>query len=402
MSANKWKITTLGSVAKISRGSSPRPIHDFITSSGIPWVKIADATASPDRYLSSTKEFIRQEGKKKSTFVEPGDLIVSNSATPGIPKIMKIEACIHDGWLLFRDLQLDKYFLFYWLKNSLRELTHSASGSVFKNLKTDIVKNLEIKVPPISEQKDIAKTLSSLDEKIELLQKQNQTLELFAKTIYYYWFVDFNFPNEKGQPYKKSGGEMVDSELGEVPAGWKLGRFGEEFEIIMGQSPNGESFNLQGEGVVFFQGRTDFGTRFPSVRLYTSKSTRIAEANDILVSVRAPVGDINVALERCCIGRGLAAVRSNNPSYALYKTFAIQNKIRAFDAEGTVFGSIGKSDFNNISTVIPSPVVVETFSKTVKPLDSKILANYKQIFSLSKTRDLLLPKLMNGSLGIKN
>src|SRR5690606_5152419 len=133
------------------------------------------------------------------------------------------------------------------------------------------------------------------------------------------WFVDFNFLNGKGKPYKKSGGKMMESELGEIPEGWRVGSLDEEFEITMGQSPPGESYNEKEEGMIFFQGRTDFQERFPKTRLYTTDPKRIAEKFDVLVSVRAPVGDINVAFERCCIGRGLAAVAGKYKSYALYK-----------------------------------------------------------------------------------
>jgi len=107
-----WTETTLGEVLKIGRGSSPRPIQDFIVDkNGIPWVKIADATASSNRYIEKTKEFIKEEGR--STTVLVGDLIVSNSATPGIPKFMKIEACVHDGWLVFSEYKnIDKLYLY--------------------------------------------------------------------------------------------------------------------------------------------------------------------------------------------------------------------------------------------------------------------------------------------------
>ena len=118
-----WKKTTLGRQIRVGRGSSPRPIHDFLSNCGIPWVKIADASASETRYVLKTKEFIKEEGR--STSVKVGDLIVSNSATPGIPKFMGIDACVHDGWLVFNDYKdLDKLYLYYFF------LDYRKTGSI--------------------------------------------------------------------------------------------------------------------------------------------------------------------------------------------------------------------------------------------------------------------------------
>ncbi|MDP1760399.1 MAG: restriction endonuclease subunit S, partial [Candidatus Woesebacteria bacterium] len=173
---NSWRITKLGNQIRVGRGSSPRPIQDFISDHGIPWVKIADASASETRYIVKTKECIKEEGR--STSVKIGDLIVSNSATPGIPKFLGIDACVHDGWLVFADYKdLDKLYLYYFFLDYRRTLEHSASGTVFVNLQTEIVRNIEMNLPPIAEQQAIAKVLSSLDDKIELLREQNKTLE---------------------------------------------------------------------------------------------------------------------------------------------------------------------------------------------------------------------------------
>lgn len=223
MSCNEWKNVKIDDICDIRRGASPRPIIKYVAEKGIPWVKIADATSANSRYISNTKEYICEEGKDKSVFIKKGDLILSNSATPGIPKFMGIDACIHDGWLLLNNFkQCNKMFLYYKLVNDREKLLCNANGSVFKNLKTDIVKNHIIKLPPLEEQEKIATILSCLDDKIELNNEMNKTLEEMAQSIFKRWFVDFEFPNDDGQPYKSSGGEMVDSELGMIPRDGKL------------------------------------------------------------------------------------------------------------------------------------------------------------------------------------
>lgn len=270
-----------------------------------------------------------------------------------------------------------------------------------QRVQTDLLVNTELLTPTLSEQKAIAAVLSALDDKIELLQKNNKTLESIAQTLFKRWFVDYEFPNEKGKPYKSSGGKMIDSELGEIPVNWRVGCLENEFQIIMGQSPDGSSYNEDGNGMVFFQGRTDFQERFPVTRLYTTEPKRIAEKHDVLVSVRAPVGDINVAFERCCIGRGLGAVRGKHKSYTLYKIQSLKDIFQNFEAEGTVFGSINKDSFAGIEVIIPPAHCIEKYEIIDSSLDQKIFNNTAQIKTLSCLRDSLLPKLMRGELRVK-
>lgn len=174
---SEWQSKKIGELVDIRRGASPRPIRKFLTDSGIPWVKIADATSDSSRYLRKTKEYIINEGVNKSVVVEPETLIVSNSATPGLPKIMKIRACVHDGWLVFSNYKgVIRDFLYYKFIDIRRKLVNQANGSVFQNLKTDIVKDFDIRIPCIETQKKIVGILSQIDEKIELNNDINNNL----------------------------------------------------------------------------------------------------------------------------------------------------------------------------------------------------------------------------------
>ena len=134
--AGEWREVQFDQVCTVSRGASPRPIHEWIAETGIPWVKIADASSAGSRFIDKTEECIRPEGRSRSVLVYPGDLILSNSATPGIPMFMGIEACIHDGWLLLRNFrELDKLFAYYLLLHERPALLEQGSGSVFTNLR---------------------------------------------------------------------------------------------------------------------------------------------------------------------------------------------------------------------------------------------------------------------------
>ena len=174
--------------------------------------------------------------------------------------------------------------------------------------------------------------------------------------------------------------------------------------ITMGQSPDGKSYNEEGAGAIFYQGRTEFGDRFPSVRLFTTEPKRIAEAGDILMSVRAPVGDYNVATASCCIGRGLASIRSNNgySSFLLYTMDSLQEQLNVFNGEGTVFGSINQVTLKSMPVWIPSVEEMGAFEQIAAPIDAAILNNWKENCRLIAMRDSLLPKLMSGELDVSN
>ncbi|WP_293726343.1 restriction endonuclease subunit S [uncultured Phascolarctobacterium sp.] len=180
------------------------------------------------------------------------------------------------------------------------------------------------------------------------------------------------------------------------------GTLSEIADITMGQSPSGSSYNEGGNGTIFFQGRAEFGFRFPSVRLYTTEPKRMACANDALMSVRAPVGDLNVAHADCCIGRGLAAIhsKSNHQSFVLYTMFSLKKQLDVFNGEGTVFGSINRDSLNDMPILIPPDDAVDEFERIVAPMDNTIRNNYHEICRLQDIRDCLLPRLMSGELDV--
>lgn len=183
---------------------------------------------------------------------------------------------------------------------------------------------------------------------------------------------------------------------------WSKGVLSDIAEITMGQSPSGNTYNENGEGTVFFQGRAEFGFRFPTIRLFTSEPKRMARKNDTLMSVRAPVGDLNIAHEDCCIGRGLAAIHSkdSHQSYVHYTMLSLQKELNVFNGEGTVFGSINRNSLNAMSIKQPPIELVDKFEKLVAPIDALILTNHDEICHLQSIRDALIPKLMSGELDL--
>ena len=275
---------------------------------------------------------------------------------------------------------VDADFLYYKLIDSYEVLRmYGEAGTAVPIVNKSDFENIEIEIPTNKkEQTAIAEVLSSLDDKIDLLHRQNKTLEQLAETLFRQWFVE------------------------EAEESWEVGVLEDEFEFVMGQSPSGETLNEEKNGMIFFQGRSDFGFRFPEPRVYTTCPTRIAKPLDTLVSVRAPVGDINMAFEECCLGRGVAAFRyKKNPefySYTYYKMRSLTEQIKQFEDTGTVFGSISKDDFKKLECVIPTSELILKFQENAKPIDDKIKSNTHQIRTLTQLRDTLLPKLMSGEI----
>ena len=285
----------------------------------------------------------------------------------------------------------DTRYLAYLL--SIMQLGHLSAQSAQPGLSVQTLSKLSINIPDISTQRRIAGILGSLDDKIELNRRINANLEAQAQALFRSWFVDF-------EPFRD--GPFVDSELGKIPQGWEIGTLSEIADITMGQSPKGSSYNEEGNGIIFYQGRAEFGNRFPSIRLYTTEPTRIAEINSVLLSVRAPVGDINIAKNTCCIGRGLAAIKSKHGcnSFILYLLQSLKPLLEQYNGEGTVFGCINRKEIEGLPIIIPKESVINEFEEIVEKIDSEIKNLTIEQENLSALRDTLLPKLMAGEIKI--
>ena len=258
----------------------------------------------------------------------------------------------------------------------------------------------------LAEEACIGNMILSFCTKINVNRQINDNLEAMAKLLYDYWFVQFDFPNEEGKPYKSSGGTMVWNEKLKrmIPQGWNNGILSDVANITMGQSPDGSSYNELGEGSIFYQGSTDFGLRFPSIRQYTTSPNRCANKGDILMSVRAPVGALNIANNDCCIGRGLSALSSKIGSithlYYLLNDFRL--KFEGMNSAGTTFGSITKDELFSLPVVIPTKSVISEFEKVCEPIIDKQMIIGEEINVLTKQRNELLPLLMNGQATVNS
>lgn len=340
-------------------------------------------------YGTRTFRFYVGQGKYQELnrfTTEENDLIISCSGTIGKVSVIQPNdptGIISQALLILRcntNIVLPR-FLYYFLSSArgYHSITSVSSGSVQVNIaKREVIENIDVPYFELQVQNKIVSVLQGIDDKIELNNKINENLEQQAQALYKAMFID--------NPYVKTT-EGVLSDIA---------------EITMGQSPTGSSYNEEGNGEVFYQGRAEFGFRFPTRRLFTTEPKRMAETNDVLLSVRAPVGDLNVAYEQCCVGRGLSAIHSKdgNSSFLLYTMFALKPQLDIFNGEGTVFGSINKHGLSDLPVNIPCADEIAKFESLVRPMDDLIRTNYEENCRLQTLRDSLLPKLMNGEIDL--
>lgn len=391
----EWKEYILGDLGEVIGGATPSTKNTSYYDGNIPWITPKDLSNYYDRYISYGERMISEEGFKSCSckILPKGSVLFSSRAPIGYVAIAANDLCTNQGFksIIPNTKVIDSEFLYYLLVYNKSRIEAMGSGTTFKEVSGNVMRNVTVFLPNLQSQKSIASILSSLDDKIELNRRINENLEQQAQALFKSWFVDF-------EPFKD--GKFVDSELGMIPEGWKVGTLSDIANVTMGQSPKGTSYNENGEGIIFYQGRADFGSRYPSIRLFTTEPTRYAESLSVLLSVRAPVGDINVAVEKCCIGRGLASIysKTGHQSFVLYTMFSLKKELDKFNSEGTVFGSINRSSIENLKIIIPPMNIIQKFDSLVRSLDIKLFDLFKETEHLKEIRDTLLPKLMSGEL----
>ena len=411
-----WPLVEIGDVAEVVGGGTPSTRNAGNFDGDVPWLTPKDLSGSPARVVARGRRNLSRAGLANSSarLVPPGTVLLSTRAPIGYAAIAGGEISTNQG---FRNLlprgAVRSDFLYYWLKANTEVLERHAVGTTFRELPGSVLKRIRIPLPPLSEQRAVARVLGALDDKIEANRRMNATLEGMAQAVFKDWFVDFGPVRAKaagrapwlpGPLWSLFPDRLVDSEAGEIPEGWEVRRLGECYDLTMGQSPPGHSYNERNNGLIFFQGRTDFGFRFPKKRKFCSAPKRLASPGDTLVSVRAPVGDINMAMERCCIGRGIAALRhkSGSSSFTYYSIRAIRHKIAEYEDDGTVFGAINKKQFEDLWSMEPNHRVIEQFDTHMASMDRRIRINELEAHVLIALRDALLPKLVSGEIRLED
>ena len=287
--------------------------------------------------------------------------------------LLKEDKCIiSSSYMVFeiidKSVLLPEYLMMWFRRPEFdRYARFKSEGSVREIFSWSEMCNIELPVPDIEKQRKIVEQYNQINKAIQIKEAINNNLEQQA----------FSF-------YKlKISNKDKNAVLSDIA------------NITMGTSPEGESYNDIGNGIIFYQGRSDFGFRLPTVRLYTTEPKKYANKGDILMSVRAPVGDINIAKEKCSIGRGLAAINSKIgcASFLFYTMLELKFELNKFNDEGTVFGSITKDDLFALPIVSLTDDEQKEFEDKIAPMDKQIYTNEKEILMLKNMQSLLLKKL---------
>ena len=382
---SEWENKKIGDIVDVRRGSSPRPIHKYLATNGVPWVKIADATSDNSRYIWRTSEYITHDGVEKSVKIEPETLIVSNSATPGLPKIIKITACVHDGWLVFSNYRgVLRDFLYYKFIDIRRVLINQANGSVFQNLKTDIIRNFDISLPNTNIQIKIVNILSNIDDKIELNTRINNNLEQQAKVLYKDWFFNFS-------PFSTDG---------TLPDGWRVGNVNDIIQLHDSKRvPLSGAERDKMAKIYPYYGATSL-MDYVDNYLFDGIYLLLGEDGTVVDSLGFPI--LQYVYGQFWVNNH-AHIITGKEGFSveeLYLFFSLTN-IKSI-VTGAVQQKVSQQNLREVPAVIPNKEVLSAFDKLIQPMFAQIRNIRDENASLVKIRDTLLVKLMSGDIDVSD
>lgn len=415
---NKVKLS---SIIDIISGGTPKTDEKRYWENGtIGWLSVTDFN-NDLRYVYSTEKQITDEGLKNSNtkLLNKGDIIISARGTVGALAQIGTPMCFNQSCFGLRGKIgiVETDFLYYALKNYVHNIKKRSQGSVFDTINLNSFDLMEIEIPiDLKDQQKIASVLSALDSKIELNNRINAELEAMAKTLYDYWFVQFDFPDENGKPYKSSGGKMVWNEelKREIPEGWEDGTLSDISEIIGGSTPSkaiednfcqdiglpwitpkdlslnkGKKYITRGEWNV-----TERGLR--------EASLKIMPPGTVLLSSRAPIGYLAIARTDVTTNQGFKSFIPKGIFNSEFIFYTIQNLVPEIEANssGSTFKEVSSGTLKTIKTILPKEIVLSEFNEKIKPIfkrqDKLELENQK----LAELRDWLLPMMMNGQVKV--
>jgi type I restriction enzyme S subunit len=320
------------------------------------------------RYISA-----KFNARLRKSLLHPGDVVTVRTGKPGttavVPPTLTMANC-SDVVITRPGPDLDARWLSYYINGIASPFVASRLvGAVQQHFNVGAAKEMELLLPPIEEQRAIAATLGALDDKIESNRQAIVLAEGLGDALF-------------------AGSREGDAEISAVA------------DLTMGSSPPGTSYNEEGVGVPFYQGVRDFGQRYPGRRVWTTHPIRLAQPGDTLVSVRAPVGQLNRASEVCCIGRGVASVRSDTPSTVFYSLRSASALWTPFQQEGTVFGAINRSELSRARIPWPSRTDRARLEARLSLIDEAIASLTHETSRLRDLRDTLLPGLLSGAIRV--
>lgn len=409
-----WNKAYVKDVAKINRLTVKK-------SDNLGLIRYIDIASVTNRLIHSIQEIDFKDAPSRARRVVKDKDILISTVRPNLKHFTILNdppnnTIASTGFVVITPEKIDPYFLYYFLTTDkyTEYLTGIAESqtSAYPAFNPDVIENSIVFFPSIDEQKRIASILWSLDKKIELNHQINKDLEEMAQALFKRWFIDFEFPIEKGEPYKSSGGEFVDSELGPIPKGWRVNKLGKICTISGGGTPKTKVKEYWENGDVLWATPSDLTTQNSLVIFDTSRkitklgleksAAKLLPKGSILMTSRATIGFTAITMREMATNQGFINVICNKDVSNFFMLFclrSIKEKIIGL-ANGSTFLEVSKSNFKDIDLVIPPNQLIEAFDKIVEPIINLIYKHQQQNQILSNLRDTLLPKLVSGEIRV--
>lgn len=389
---SEWKEFRLSEIMDIIGGGTPKTSISEYWGGDIPWLSVVDF-GNGNKFVKKTEKNITELGLKNSStkILKSGQIIISARGTVGELAMLKGDMAFNQscyGLNAKKDI-CSNNFLYYLLKIKISELKSNAHGAVFDTITRSTFETINVLIPSLEKQSIISEILSSLDDKIELNNKINQELESLAQTLFKQWFIDFEFPNENGEPYKSSGGEMVDSELGEIPKGWLIGNFGDLVIISSGKGINKKNYQANGDYPII--GANGIMGNYDSFNI---------EGFKILTGRVGTLGTVRISNEKAWTSDNVLICEPLKMELGHYSYFVMKD----FDYKSLNRGStqplLTQTDLKSQTVIIPRTNILLQFQNQMDIFLSMIELNKSELKELTTLRNTLLPKLISGELEI--
>ena len=394
----------LSEIGQIVAGGTPKTKIEEYWNGDVPWITPKDLSSHAGMYISRGERNISQVGLDNSSakLLPKGTVLFTSRAPIGYVAIARNEVTTNQGFKsIIVDDENDNIFIYYLLKNNIDIIENHANGSTFKEISGSVMKSLEFGIPSLREQKAIAHILSTLDDKIEVNNQINKTLENMAQAIFKQWFVDFEFPNENGEPYKSSGGEMVESELGTIPKGWEVVQFRDIFRFVKGKKPKtiAECEFKDSEKYLTI----DVLNR--NSVLFCSKE-KVIEANseDVLMVMDGASSGVIYFGQKGVVASTLAKLelisKKVSNQFLFYAIKYFENDIKTHTT-GSAIPHTDKEYTYRLMIALPNDISLQTkIDDLLCDISDTFIAREQENAVLKATRDTLLPKLMSGEIRV--
>ena len=401
---NLFRRMKLSEIGQIVAGGTPKTKIEEYWNGDVPWITPKDLSSHAGMYISRGERNISQVGLDNSSakLLPKGTVLFTSRAPIGYVAIARNEVTTNQGFKsIIVDDENDNIFIYYLLKNNIDIIENHANGSTFKEISGSVMKSLEFGIPSLREQKAIAHILSTLDDKIEVNNEINKTLENMAQAIFKQWFVDFEFPNENGEPYKSSGGEMVESELGTIPKGWEVVQFRDIFRFVKGKKPKtiAECEFKDSEKYLTI----DVLNR--NSVLFCSKE-KVIEANseDVLMVMDGASSGAVYFGQKGVVASTLAKLelisQKVSNQFLFYAIKYFENDIKTHTT-GSAIPHTDKEYTYRLMIALPNDISLQTkIDDLLCDISDTFIAREQENAVLKATRDTLLPKLMSGEIRV--